>query len=62
MEFHVPTLDNTEDSTELKEVILTAEPNADVNIDLNSKKVMIESKASVETFKQLIVASGHKIS
>jgi copper chaperone len=62
MEFHVPTLDSQEDSTELKEVILTAEPNAHVNIDLDSKKVMVESKASVETFKQLIVASGHEIS
>ncbi|MEN9519491.1 MAG: hypothetical protein RLZZ381_2079 [Cyanobacteriota bacterium] len=62
MEFHVPTLDSKEESTELKEVILTAEPNADINIDLDSQKIMIESEASAETFKQLIVAAGHKIS
>jgi copper chaperone len=62
MEFHVPSLDNEKDIVELKEVILTSEPNADINIDLDSKKVMIESEASAETFKQLIVASGHKIS
>jgi copper chaperone len=62
MEFYVPTLDSKEESTELKEVILTAEPNADINIDLDSQKIMIESEASAETFKQLIVAAGHKIS
>lgn len=62
MEFHVPTLDSKEKSTELKEVILTSEPNADINIDLDSQKIMIESEASAETFKQLIVATGHKIS
>lgn len=62
MEFYVPTLDSTEDSKKLKETILTAEPNADINIDLDSKKVKIDSQASAETFKQLIVASGHKLS
>ena len=62
MEFHVPTLNSSEDSTNLKETILTSEPNAKVDIDLDSKKVMVESEASAETFKQLIVASGHKLS
>ncbi|KST63705.1 heavy metal transport/detoxification protein [Mastigocoleus testarum BC008] len=61
MEFHVPTLKSQEASDNLKQTILTSEPNANVNIDLDSQKVTIESKASAETFKQLIVASGHKI-
>jgi copper chaperone len=61
MEFHVPTLDSSEASKNLKETILTSEPDANVNIDLESKKVTIESEASVETFKQLIIASGHQI-
>jgi copper chaperone len=61
MEFHVPTLDSSEASKSLKETILTSEPDANVNIDLESKKVTIESEASAETFKQLIIASGHKI-
>lgn len=61
MEFYVPTLDNSEDSKKLKETILTSEPNADVNIDLDNKKVKIESEASPESFKQIIVASGNKI-
>ena len=61
MEFHVPTLSSTEDTQKLKEAILTSEPNAKVNIDLDNKKVTIESEASAETFKQLIVASGNKV-
>lgn len=61
MEFHVPTLDSQEASTKLKQTILTSEPDAKVNIDVDSQKVTIESEASSETFKQLIVASGHKI-
>lgn len=61
MEFHVPTIDSSQSSSELKKTILTSEPDANVNIDLDAKKIKIESQASPETFKQLIVASGHKI-
>lgn len=60
MEFYVPTLDSLEASENLEETIMTAEPNASVDIDLDRKKVIIESEASPETFKQLIVASGNK--
>lgn len=62
MEFKVSTLDTKDQAENLKKTILTSEPNADVNIDLDSKKVTIESEASSETFKQLIVAAGHKVS
>lgn len=61
MEFYVPTLNSSAASKDLEETILTSEPDAKISIDLDSKKVTIESKASAETFKQLIVASGHKI-
>lgn len=61
MEFHVPSIDNSESSKKLEETILASEPDADISIDLNSKKVAIKSEASPETFQQLIVASGHKI-
>lgn len=61
-EFNVPTLKKSEDATKLKNTILTSEPNAKVEIDTNSQKVSIESEASAETFKQLITASGHKLS
>lgn len=61
MEFHVPTLNSEKDSKELKETILTSEPDANITIDLDNKKIKIDSSASAETFKQLIVASGHEI-
>lgn len=62
MEFTVSTLDSKDKAEELKKTILTSEPNADVDIDLDSKKVKIKSEASTETFKQIIVAAGHKVS
>jgi copper chaperone len=61
LEFHIPTLNSKEAAQELKDTIITSEPNAKVEIDSDSKKISIESKASEETFKQLIVAAGHKI-
>jgi copper chaperone len=62
MEFYIPTLNSKEASQQLKETILTSEPDANISIDLEAKKIIIESEASPETFKQLIVASGHEIS
>ena len=61
MQFNVPTIDSTEAAKELKETILTSEPEAKVEVDLDSKMVTINSEASEETFKELIVAAGHKI-
>ncbi len=60
MQFNVPTIDS-ESADELKETILTSEPEAEVEIDLESKIVTINSEASAETFKELIVATGHKL-
>ena len=61
MQFNVPTIDSSEAAKELKETILTSEPEAKVEVDLDSKMVTINSEASEETFKELIVAAGHKI-
>lgn len=61
LKLNVPTLDSEEAAKSLKETILTSEPNARVDVDPQSKTVTVESKASEETFKQLIVAAGHKI-
>jgi copper chaperone len=60
MQFNVPTIDS-ESAQKLKETILTSEPKAKVEIDSDSKTVKIDSEASEETFKQLIVAAGHKL-
>jgi len=61
LKLNVPTLDGPESAQTLKETILTSEPNAKVDIDLDAKTVTVEAKASEETFKQLIVAAGHEI-
>lgn len=61
MQFKVPTMDSSKAANELKETILTSEPNAKIEVDLDSKMVTINSEASEETFKELIVATGHKI-
>ncbi|MDX2216933.1 MAG: cation transporter [Oculatellaceae cyanobacterium bins.114] len=58
---NVPTLNSPEAAKALKETILTSEPNARVEVDAEAKTVTVESKASEETFKELIVAAGHKI-
>ena len=61
MQFKVPTIDSSESASQLKKTILTSEPNAKVEVDSDSKTVTIDSEASEETFKQLIIAAGHKL-
>jgi copper chaperone len=61
MQFNVSTIDSPDAAEELKQTILTSEPEAKVEIDTESKVVTINSLASEETFKQLIVAAGHKL-
>lgn len=61
IELQVPTLDSSEAAKKLKETILTSEPDAKVEVDPSTKKVTVESEASEETFKELIVAAGHKL-
>lgn len=41
--------------------IKTHEPNAKVDIDLDSKKVSVDTKASEESIKQVITAAGHTV-
>ena len=61
LKLNVPTIDSPESAKALKETILTSEPDARVDVDASTKTVTVESQASEETFKQLIVAAGHKI-
>lgn len=61
LKLNVPTLNSPEAVQTLKETILTSEPDAKVDVDLETKVVTVEAKASEETFKQLITAAGHKI-
>jgi copper chaperone len=61
LKLKVPTLDHPGAADAIKEVILTAEPDAKVDMDMQAKTVTVEAKASEETFKQLIEAAGHPI-
>lgn len=45
----------------ITKAIKTHEPNAEVNIDLDSKKVTVDTKASEESIKQVITAAGHEV-
>ncbi|MEA5451155.1 heavy metal transport/detoxification protein [Leptolyngbya sp. CCNP1308] len=59
--FQVSTLGDQQSVQELKDLILTSEPEANVDIDPQAKTVTIDSTASEETFQQLISAAGHKV-
>jgi copper chaperone len=61
LQITVPTISSPESALEIEETILTSESDAKVEIDLDTKIVTIESDASEETFRQLIVAVGHEI-
>jgi copper chaperone len=61
LKLHIPTLDNPQIAKEIKETILTSEPGAKVDIDVENKTVTIEAQASEETFKQLITAAGYEV-
>ncbi len=61
LKLHVPSLNSPEAAREIKETILTSEPGAKVDIDVENKTVTVEAKASEETFKQLITAAGFEV-
>jgi len=61
LKLSIPTLNSPEAARTIQETILTAEPDARVQVDLESKTVTVEAKASEETFKQLIEAAGYPI-
>jgi copper chaperone len=61
LKLSVPTLNSEAAAQDIKQTILTSEPEARVDVDVANKTVTVESKASEETFKQLIEATGHKI-
>jgi copper chaperone len=61
LKFQVSTLENQQAAQDLRQLILTSEPQADVDVDVQARTVTIDSQASEETFKELIVAAGHEI-
>ncbi len=61
LKLHIPTLDNSAIAQEIRETILTTEPDAKIDIDVVNKTVTVEAKASEETFRQLITAAGYPV-
>jgi copper chaperone len=59
--FKVPNLSDDKAAQDLKETILVAESEAKVDMDFTSNTINIESEASQETFRQIIVAAGYQI-
>ncbi|MGF1588885.1 MAG: heavy-metal-associated domain-containing protein [Pleurocapsa sp.] len=47
--------------TIVKEAIVTHEPNAIVNINLDLKQVIVDTQASEASIKQVITAAGHTV-
>lgn len=47
--------------TVVKDAIITHEPNAKVDIDLDTKQVTINTEASEASIKQVITAVGHTV-
>lgn len=59
--FKVPSMVCDGCTTTVKEAILTHEPNAKVDIDLESKQVKVDTEASEESIKQVVTAAGHTV-
>lgn len=45
----------------VKEAIKTHEPRANVSINLDTKQVEVDTKASEESIVQIITAAGHTV-
>lgn len=57
----VPTIVCSGCANTIKEAIITVDPDAKVDVDVEAKTVTLESLAAEESFKQAIVATGHTI-
>jgi copper chaperone len=61
LKLNISSLDSPEAADAVKEVILSAEPDTQVDVDLEGKTVTLEGKASEESFKQILEAAGYHI-
>jgi copper chaperone len=61
LRLNVPSMTGADAAQTIKDTILTTEPDAKINVDLDEKTITVESQASEETIKQLITAAGHHI-
>jgi copper chaperone len=61
MNFRVPSIVCDGCVTTVKEAITTHEPNAKVEVNLDTKQVTVDTEASEESIKQVITAVGHSV-
>jgi copper chaperone len=59
--FNVPSIVCSGCGDTITKAIQTVESDASVNVDVAAKTVTVEAKASEESIKQAIVATGHTI-
>lgn len=48
-------------ATTIKDAIATHEPEAKVNVNVDAKKVEVETGASEASIRQIITAAGHTV-
>lgn len=61
MKFKVPSMVCDGCVNTVKEAIKTHEPNAKVDINLDTKQVTVDTEASEASIKQVITAVGHTV-
>ncbi|NEQ23513.1 MAG: heavy-metal-associated domain-containing protein [Microcoleus sp. SIO2G3] len=61
MKFNVPNIACDSCAKTITEEILTHESDAKVDVDVQAKTVSVETEASEESIKQMIVAVGYSV-
>lgn len=61
IQLKVPTIACDGCGTTITKAILAQEPKAKVNVDVENKIVQVETQASEESVKQMIVSAGHQV-
>ncbi|MBE9096685.1 heavy-metal-associated domain-containing protein [Tychonema sp. LEGE 07203] len=61
LKLHVPSIVCSGCGDTITKAIQTVESDASVKVDVAAKTVTVEAKASEESIKQAVVASGHTI-
>ncbi|MDZ8053710.1 MAG: heavy-metal-associated domain-containing protein [Aulosira sp. ZfuVER01] len=61
LKLNVPNITCEDCADKISNSIHVMEPDAKVDVNVNAKTVTVESAASEESIKQIIVAAGYKI-